>query len=49
VFTLPNLEFFYSKNVKNKECIHTWVNGTSDTSTTDIETQNGRTKNDLDS
>jgi len=27
VFTLPNLEIFNSKNVKNKECVHIWANG----------------------
>ncbi len=26
VFTLPNLEIFNSKNVKNKICVHTWAN-----------------------
>ncbi len=29
VFTLPNLEIFSSKNVKNKECVHTWANDIS--------------------
>jgi hypothetical protein len=29
VFTLPNLEIFSSKNVKNKKCVHTWANDTS--------------------
>ncbi len=28
VFTLPNLEFLNSKNVKNKGCVHTWADGT---------------------
>ncbi len=28
VFTLPNLEIFNSENMKNKECVHTWANGT---------------------
>jgi hypothetical protein len=32
VFTLLNLEFFNSENVKNKECVHTWANSTSYTS-----------------
>ncbi len=27
VFTLPNLEIFNSKYVKNKKCVHTWANG----------------------
>jgi hypothetical protein len=34
VFTLPNLEIFNPENVKNKECVHTWANGTSYTSRT---------------
>jgi hypothetical protein len=29
VFTLPNFKTFNSENVKNKEYIHTWANGTS--------------------
>jgi hypothetical protein len=29
MFTLPNLEIFNSKNVKNKERVHTWANDTS--------------------
>jgi hypothetical protein len=28
VFTLPNLNFFNSENVKNNECVHTWANCT---------------------
>jgi hypothetical protein len=32
VFTLSNLEFFYSENVKNNECVHTWANCTGYTS-----------------
>ncbi len=32
VFTLSNLEIFNFENVKNKECVHTWANGTSYTS-----------------
>jgi hypothetical protein len=32
VFTLPNLEFFNSENVKNKERVHTWANNTGYTS-----------------
>ncbi len=32
--TLSNLEIFNSENVKNKERIHTWANGTCYTSTT---------------
>jgi len=28
VFTLPYLEFFNFENVKIKECVHTWANGT---------------------
>jgi hypothetical protein len=34
VFALPNLENFYPENVKNKECVHTWANGTSYTTRT---------------
>ncbi len=29
VFTFLNLEIFNSENLKNKECVHTWANGTS--------------------
>jgi hypothetical protein len=29
VFTLPNLETFNSKNMKNKECLCTWANNTN--------------------
>jgi len=25
MFTLLNLDMFNSENVKNKECVHTWV------------------------
>ncbi len=31
--TLLNLEIFNSKNVKNKECVHTWANSTCYTTT----------------
>jgi hypothetical protein len=34
-FTLLNLEIFNSENVKNKECVHNWANGTGYTSAND--------------
>jgi hypothetical protein len=40
VFTLPNLEIFNRENVKNKECVHTWANGTSYMSRTLLQQSN---------